>query len=140
MLRNWIDERRSKARNNKTLAAGKYPQLCRLAPYLKDAVTGKLVVIHSQRPLEQSIASLVRRHPNMDPDVLTKHQRWLWEGKESFLATFPNKDCLTVEYASLLAEPREVAQQLADFLAINPAPEQLARAVESIEPAMQHVK
>lgn len=138
-LRTWINHRGQEATNKGTLAAGKYPLLCRLGNQLLDAIGDRLKVIHINRPLDESIASLVRRCPRLDAERLATHQRWLWDGKLEFLAKLPYKRILTVEYSELLANPASVATKCATFLGIRPTDEQFARAITYVDPKRRHI-
>lgn len=78
-------------------AAIKYPILCALAPYL--AERWKFRIVHCARPLEKSIASLIRRAPNRDAEKLRAHQEFLHDAKLKFLASYPA--AATIDYDDL---------------------------------------
>lgn len=139
-LRAWARANQGVANSSNTIAAGKYPMLCRLGPQLREAVGGSMKVVHIDRPLEESILSIQRRCPKRDPEQLAAHQRWLWEGKQEFLATLPPEDVLTVSYDRLLSNPREVAEAVAPFAGLKPTAKQIERAVKSVDAGKRHVK
>lgn len=115
---NWTRERRMEAAGRNTIAGGKYPQMCRLANIFKRAIGENLIVIDIHRPLEDSIESIVRRERSkIDPAVLEAHQRWLWEGKQKFLA---ENDHFRVDYYDLLKDPRSEVERIAEFLGLEP--------------------
>jgi hypothetical protein len=138
-LETWIRNRRREADRRGLIAGGKYPMLCRLGPYLQQIEGDKLLIIDCQRPLDESISSLIRRLPQPNPEILAHHQRWLWDGKQEFLAQFPEDGKLTVKYAELLAQPRVVAERLISFLNIKPTEDQVTCAVRYVDPARRHV-
>ena len=80
---------------------------------------GEILVVHAERPLGQSIESLVRRCPNRRRETLAAHQRWLDEGKREILAGLPAKSRIDVPYDQLLSDPLAVARRIAKFARIE---------------------
>jgi hypothetical protein len=123
----WVAGQRAECMSNRKIPAGKYPLLCRLGQPLVTACGDALRVIHIERPLEESIRSLIRREEHLFPrEALEAHQRWLWEGKQELLSKVEH---LTVQYANLLADPRPEAIRLVDYLGVRPTSKQLDQAV-----------
>jgi GR25 family glycosyltransferase involved in LPS biosynthesis len=136
-LSRWIHDRRGEAFERSTLAGGKYPQLCRLGQPLKEICGGDLKIVHIDRPLDESISSLIRRSGRkFDADLLATHQRWLWAGKTELLAAVPH---LTVKYADLLSDPSAEIARIVEYLDIEPTPVQVAKAMQYVRPEMRHV-
>jgi GR25 family glycosyltransferase involved in LPS biosynthesis len=138
-LRRWINDRRYEALRKGTLAGGKYPQLCRLGDELRAVVGSQLRVVHIQRPVEESIASLAHRCPKRDPHRLAAHQRWLWDGKNELLAEIDPACKLEVDYSELLAQPRFIISQVIEFLGIEPSAGQIERAIAYVDPGRRHI-
>lgn len=123
----WVAQQRAECLSNGRIPAGKYPLLCRLGQPLIAACGDALRVIHIERPLEESIRSLIRREEHLFPrEAVEAHQRWLWEGKQELLSKVEH---LTVQYANLLADPRLEAIRLVDYLGVTPTSKQLDQAV-----------
>lgn len=138
-LRSWVRANQTVAAKAGTIAAGKYPMLCRLGPQLRAAIDGPFKVIHIDRPLEESIRSLQRRSPRRSPELLAEHQQWLWDGKQEFLASLTSEHVLTVTYDDLLSDPASVARSMSEFSGIRPSAEQFAKAVASVDAGKRHV-
>jgi hypothetical protein len=100
-----------------------------LAPELEAAYPGPIRYVHIDRPLEHSIASLIRRElarmPDADPTPLRHHQTALWEMKQVLLASRPN---LTLDYYDLAARPDANIRALADYLGLEPRANQILKA------------
>jgi Sulfotransferase domain. len=124
----------------KTIAAGKYPQLCRLGPQLLEICGKQLKVIVSERPLAQSIESLQRRCPRQNAEQLKKHQLWLEEGKQWLLNQIPAENQLTVAYEDLLRSPSTEAKRISGFLGIELTEARMQAIQNWVDPAQQHVK
>lgn len=140
-LRSWITQRKKEAHQRKTLAAGKYPQLCRMGPQLQSICGAHLRVLVADRPLEESIQSIIRRQPKADPEKLEAHQRWLWEGREQLLGQLQESQVLRVEYSDLLAEPETQVERIVEWLSLDldDMDARKARAVETVQPNKRHV-
>ncbi len=119
------------------LAGGKYPQLCAMGPELRFACGGQLRVVHIDRPLEESIASLKERSRKetgflaAGDAAVEDVQRWLWHEKQELLRQVPHVD---VTFADLLAAPRREIERVASWLEFNPSEEAVARAVAHVRP------
>jgi len=126
------------------LAGGKYPHLCAMGKQLTEILGERLVVIHAERPLEESIASLIRRDgKRRQPAKLEACQRWLWDRKQEFLAT-PELNLHTVEYDRLVADPLGVVTELAAFLSAETGErislDQIQEAAQYVRPEMRHIQ
>jgi hypothetical protein len=137
-LRRYVAEAcRSAARQAKQLAGGKYPHLCAMGDPLREVCGARLRVIHIDRPLEESIASLQTRSRRASGKIAAKDadaervQRWLWHSKQEFLRQVPHLD---VQFADLLADPRAEIERVAAWLRISPPDYSVARAVEHVRP------
>jgi hypothetical protein len=128
-LRTWIAARQAEAHQRQTVALAKYPMLCRMGPQLHNLCGTALRVIHCDRPIAESIASLARR-TGRDEDAIADHQRWLDAGKVRVLQQYP--DHLTVTYSDLLADPTGQLQRCVDYLHLSPTAEQLAAAIAHV--------
>ncbi len=140
-LREWINARRREAAERRTIAGGKYPLLCRLGNPLRAVCGDQLRVIVSERPVDESIQSLIRREGSRrDPEQLELHQRWLEAGKRKLVEAMPSDRVLVVPYHELLTNPRAQVERICAFLQISPTEEQIQRAVEWPQPRHCHVK
>lgn len=113
---------------------GKYPHLCAMGPELIEAFGARLRVVHIDRPLADSIASLQARCPNRRDEV-AELQRWLDHKKRAFLEQVTH---FPVTYAALLANPEAIVDQLIAFLSLNPTPAQRQAAIEHVKPELCH--
>jgi hypothetical protein len=140
-LRTWMERLAAEAQHMHAMPAFKYPLLCELGDALIAAAgpAGSLLVVHADRPLEQSIASLVRRCPHRNAEQLAAHQRWLYRGKQAFLAEIPTEAKLHVSYDELLSNPRRIAQTISDFAGLQATDDQIARAAAYVDPSKRHV-
>ncbi len=140
----WINDRQREASKKKVLAGGKYPHLCRLGKQLQRACGENLLVIHCDRFLEESILSLQRREQKKadgcTPEAAEAVQRWLWAGKQEFLAEIPAERQLTVSFDYLLADAEQQARRIAEFLHIDPTAKQIRNAASLVKPKSRHVK
>jgi len=143
-LRTWISDQQREASKREVLAGGKYPHFCRLGEQLQRACGENLLIIHCDRPLEESILSLQRRQKQIrygcSPEAAEAVQRWLWTGKQEFLADIPTKRQLTVSFDDLLADAKQQTRRIAEFLHIDPTANQIRNAVSVVNPKMRHVK
>lgn len=138
-LRRWIRARQAEAAKTGRLAAGKYPMLCRLGDSLRRICGEGLLVVNCDRPLDESVASLIHREPQRDPKILCEHQEWLWQGKKELLAqVFPTRQ-ITVAYADLLRNPTAEIARLVTFLKISSNAELIQKACAYVKPDMRNV-
>lgn len=138
-LRKWIQQRQAEAVTRNTIAAGKYPLLCRLGSPLVNICGQNLLVVHIDRPIEESIASLVRRDKKLAEPAIRAHQEWLDAGKRELLANIPANRQITVQYTDLLANPIQEIDRLASFLQISPTEAQRAKAASYVKPEKRHI-
>lgn len=121
-LRRWTNERRKEAHVRGCIAGGKYPTLCDLAPQLEQACGGAdmLQVVHIDRPIEESIASLQRRADGFraTEQERTRIQWYLYDRKREYLES-RNVAYLTVQYADLCANPRRELERVLEYLQID---------------------
>lgn len=143
-LRTFINEKKREAFFKHTIAAVKYPQLCQMGPQLRNLCGKTLRVVHINRPFAQSVASMQKRpdvrRNGIDPQAVEDHQRWLQEGKVQLIDKLPKSQVLNVDYSQLVSHPRVVVTRLKKFLKIKPTPEQVQRALDSVDPSKQHIK
>jgi hypothetical protein len=139
-LQSWIQEKKSEAVGRRTLAAGKYPQLCQLGKELLEICGDQLRVLVSERPIELSIKSLQRRCPRQDPQVIAAHQHWLDEGKTWLLSQIPAQRQLVVHYQDVLIFPVKQARRIAAFLNLDPTQTQLDSIRQWVDPHKEHVR
>jgi len=138
-LKRFCNEKRREANTKGTLAAIKYPQLCRAGEHLINIFGNKLRVIRIDRPLEESIASICRRYPKKEPQQLRLHQEWLLAGRDELYGQLTDKQRITVQYADLLENPSREVERLISFLSIRPTAAQIAKAVDYVKPEQQHI-
>jgi hypothetical protein len=135
----WINQKRREAARRGTIAAGKYPQLCRLGRQLMNLCGDRLHVIVSERPIEESILSLQRRCPERSPEEVERHQRWLEEGKQRILDRLDPSRKLIVNYSQLLAAPREEAERIARFLRLTRDEARMEAVIKWVDPGKRHI-
>jgi hypothetical protein len=139
-LRRHVTHVRSSAsQQGKQMAGGKYPHLCRMGAALREACGDQLRVVHIERPLDESIASLQERSRHatgwlrIDDAQAERVQRWLWEGKHDLLRQVPH---LTVSFAGLAADPGREIKRIVAWLDLTPSEDAVARAVEHVRPEL----
>ena len=138
-LKQWINDRRTEAAEMKTIAGGKYPQLCRMGNQLRNICGTHLRVVVSDRPLQASIDSIIKRSKGRQPDdQLEAHQRWLHKGRQELMEDLAPHQVLRVPYDDLLKDPRFHINRLVTFLDIQVTEAQIQRAVAHVQPALNH--
>lgn len=142
-LRKWIGDRRREAAAKGTMAGGKYPHLCAMLPELTAICGSNLKVIHCDRPLEDSVASLCRRSAEAGKGWLHVSdadsravQQWLQAEKTKWL---PRMDHLTVAYRDLLAAPAVQVSRIVEYLGLSVTQEQIEAAIAHVDPAQCHI-
>lgn len=126
------------ARDRGKIAGGKYPHLCAMGEDLKAVCGDGLRCIHINRPIEESIASLVTRSRTMtgrlaaSDQQVREVQQWLWKEKQEFLK---HNTHLQVEYHDLLASPGKQIDRIARFLGLKPTRRERQAAIDHIRPA-----
>lgn len=139
-LAGWVRRQQRVAGRAGTVAGGKYPHLCAMGHHLHAMLGENLYVVHIDRPLEESVASLVRRSGRRhDALKLEALQRYLWDEKQAFLGT-PGLRVLDVEYSSMLDDPLATAVRIASFLPLEAAGGRVQAAAAYVKPEMQHVR
>lgn len=119
----------------KRIVGAKYPHLCVFAPWLMEQYAGNIKIVHCERDVEKSIASLQRRDRHIPKAKCAAVQRFLNDHKQEFLASLDGK-YHTVNYEELLKEPERVVRDLAAFLDLPYS----AAAAKYVNPAKQHIK
>lgn len=120
----------------------KYPHLCAWgSEFAKCEKAGlRLKIINLERPIEESIESLVDRslaEPRSSPWYATREQcrrleRVLADAKRSFLA---GRRYLTVQAHDLLRDPGRELARVVDYLGLRPTAQQFRDAVAHVDPA-----
>ena len=114
---------------------GKYPHLAAMGDVLTRVVGDSLRVIHIDRPLEESVASLQARSRKasgwlaVSDEQAEAVQRFLWDRKRELLARVEH---LTVRYHDLVDDPAREVERIVDFLGIDPDPRARAAAVAHV--------
>jgi len=142
-LRAWIKKCCYEAQGKGKLAAGKYPHLCQLGRELESACGKGLKVITIDRPLELSVKSLQKRSglgSDTRNKLLAEHQHWLATGKEQIAGKMASDRLLRISYEELLKDSETQIKKIIRFLGIVPTPDQISRAVLSVDPARCHVQ
>jgi hypothetical protein len=130
-LRVFVNQKCREARARGTIAAGKYPHLCEYVRLLPGICGEQLKVIHCQRDLEDSVASLVRRCPKRDPAKLRDLQLHLMQQKLQFLTSHEH---LNVDYDRMIDEPAVVVGEITQYLEL----ELRESAIALVDPGKRH--
>lgn len=139
-LKAWINDRRREAGQQQTIAAGKYPQLCRMGNQLRNICGDRLRVIAIDRPIEESIESMVRRLKGRhDENDIAAHQRFLDQGKEQTINNLNPDQVLRVAYDDLLKNPRHELERVCQFLNWEPLEGRMEKAVAYVQPSQRHI-
>lgn len=136
-LRRWIRKQQQKAFQLGTIAGGKYPELILLREQCKAICGDSLLLVVSERPLDESVRSLIRRDPKRPLDRIIEQQQRLWEGKEHFKTMVNNH--LEVHYEDLLNDPQTQVERIIGYLGIEPTKEQIEKAIAWPRPEKRHV-
>lgn len=138
-LRDWIDARQREAAWRGTIMGGKYPHLCFMIDLLLE-LEPESRFIHIDRPIEESIRSLVDRSANArgwlraTPEQCERLQRALWEAKTRAIARLPSDRVVTIRYADLTESPDSSVASLVRFLGLAVAEQQLSAAAGLVKP------
>jgi len=137
MLGEWIASQRQTAQKLGRHCGGKYPMMCALGDLMQEVCGDQLKVIHVNRPLADSIKSVLRRggqnRGRYNATDVVKHQEWLWEQKQEFLA---KQDHLTVEYYDLLSDTEREVGRIAGYIGVPVT----QKAIEYVQPNQCHIK
>jgi len=138
-LRGWIDARQREAAHCGTIMGGKYPHLCFMINLLLE-LEPESRFIHIDRPIEESIRSLVDRSAKArgwlraTPEQCEQLQRALWQSQVAGLEMVPHERVLPVGYHNLLADPIEEIERITEFLGLQVRSAQRKSAVELVRP------
>ena len=120
-MKTWLERHRLSTSAQK-YAGIKFPFWCQMTDILPMEEPQNVRILHCSRPLEKSIAGLKRRMGNAYPaEMLAEHQRFLWEGKETFLSK-TKSPVLDVDFGELVRNPVPFVKKMAKFLDI-PVPD-----------------
>ncbi len=143
-LKSWIVGRKAEAHRDKTVAGAKYPHLCRFAEHLHAGLGESLRIISVERDIEASIASLQNRSEKhrgqwfaASDEECERVQRSLREHRHAFIQSHPDVPVFRVEFAELVTYPEEVIRNLIDFLGITPSDEEVASAIDHVNPDLR---
>ena len=134
-VKQWIDQKKGEAARQGMIAAVKHPLLCGVPDQLTNSKS-KLKLVISERPIEDSIKSIVKRQPNVDPVLLDRHQRWLQQGKELLKS---RHDHVSVDYYDLLEDPIKSLEPVFEFLDLEVAKDVLNKIKTHVQKKMRHV-
>lgn len=142
-LLDWIEQTRKEAKAKQTIAGAKYPHLARLLHCLKEQdwpLESKL--IHINRPIEESVDSLMRRSvrlkgkwPSCTEQQACELSKMLEQNKlllfEEMGKKFP---ILEIQYANLRENPEQEIRRVIEFCEITPSEKQIKNAITNIIP------
>ena len=133
-LNNWVTQRCREAKVRNTLAGGKYPQLAAII----DQLNRPYKVLWIDRPLDEAIASLVRRCNGRHSETeIAEHQTFLYDKITKVVSRVP--EFLRITYEELLSDPEQTLLKVGDFLQLEFSKVQLADAIRHIDPSQRHV-
>lgn len=139
-VRPWILQKLNQVRRSESFVGGKYPHLCVYAPAIENICGNRLRVVHIDRPLEESIASLIHRsNGHHTDDILRHHQEVFYAHKIQFLNT-TKVPVHTIQYSEMLANPAKTVRALAQFLTpLQPSDSRIQDATAYINPELRHI-
>ena len=140
-LRTWINQKRREAANQQTLAGGKYPQLSACGDQLRNICGDLLRVIVSDRPLEESVESMVRR-TGKPREQVQAHQEKLLRSRQKLVSELKPEQVLTIHYANLLEDPHQEISRICEFLKPDgwePLDGRIEKAASTIHPDLRHI-
>jgi hypothetical protein len=140
-----ISARSKEALHKTVLPGGKYPHLCAMRDLLIKAAPNGLRIIHIDRPLDDSIASLVTRVTadrakgikwlGISDEAAIQTQRWLYEQKQRYFdGTIPSEHILHLNYYDVLQHPDAEIEKIVKFLNLTPTIAQLEQAKAVVRP------
>lgn len=140
----FVNTKQREAKRQGKLAAAKYPQLCALLKHVLPVFTmpsEQVRIVHIDRPLDDSIASITRREPKRKPQRLREHCRLLADQKQRLLSECREKEIpiCNIQYYDLLSNPGETLNTVCEFLKLKPSVDQIRQAVEFVKPEKRHV-
>jgi hypothetical protein len=127
ILKQWIQKQESKG--SKCIGM-KHPLLSLCGPDLVAAWGSSVRFVWTCRPLEKSINSLVKLNW-WNSSKSEQTQRSLWAATTNF---FADREHLRIDFAQMMAEPRQQVLRLVEYLGLKPTAEQLAAATNYIQP------
>lgn len=144
-MKRYVKDRTIEAAKLHTLPGGKYPTLCAMRDLLTDACPWGLKIIHIERPMEDSIASLVTRVREdrakrikwlgIPDDAAKSVQVWLNKEKQCYFdGTISASNILHVQYYDVLNNPVAEIKRIVDFLGLKPTAAALAAAQNVVAP------
>lgn len=127
ILHRWIRKQETRGAN---WVGMKHPLLSLCGHDLLAAWGPAMRFVWTCRPLENSIRSLVKL--KWWDDARSEHtQRSLWNTTHDFLH---GREHLRIDFAQMMAEPRQQVVRLADYLCLAPSESQIAAAANYIQP------
>ncbi len=97
-----------------------------------------------ERDIEASIASLQNRSEKhrgqwfaASDEECERVQRSLREHRDTFIQSQPDVPVFRIEFAELVTYPEEVIRNLIDFLGITPSDEEIASAIDHVNPDLR---
>ena len=136
----WMRARCREAIANGKVPGGKYPHLAAWGPLLEQITHQSMRVIHIDRPLEESVASMRKRMPNK-PKKAKAVQEHLHQKLQGYLADKDDKvPVLHLQYHEVLTRPEYEVDRIVEFLGIKPNPEQRLAAIQHVNPDFCHNK
>jgi len=134
-LRKWAIGRERTIAEPAPIGA-KHPSFCLMVPELLEAWP-KVRFVVVERPLEESVASLRRLGWGWPPAIVEPTLRRMVETRDRDLQAVDPSRVLRIRYDELLADPAAVCQRLAEFAGVDPSADQLAAAVEFVDPKLR---
>ncbi len=127
VLKRWIQKQE---RRGSKWVGMKHPLLSLCGPDLVAAWGSAVRFVWTHRPLEKSIHSLVKL--NWWDEAKSAHcQTTMWDATHKF---FQGHEHLRIDFAQMMAGPREQVVRIANYLGLKPSEEQIDAATEYIQP------
>jgi hypothetical protein len=138
-LRGFVRQKQREAAAMKTVAGGKYPQLCALGRQLQSICGDHLRVLVCQRPLAESVESMCRRLPKMPRAKIQAHQQFLQDRRADLVRNLKSSQSLMINYHDMILDPVDQAGRIAEWLGREITDEQIEAVKAWVCPNKMHV-
>jgi len=139
-VRGFVNQKRREAASIDTVAGAKYPQASALGRQFHNICGEQLRILVSERPFEESVASMVKRMPKRPKKDIVDHQQFLLDKREETIANLDSIQVHRVNYHELLADPESEARAIAQWLDIELTDAHVAAVKGWVQPEKRHIR